>query len=97
MSADITKRERQFAVSGDWARGADNLQWILYRRRSKARGGWEAVSFMRSTRAVLERCCREKGCGDDTARNLLTGLPDTFDAWKATRTPWNAAAPEPAR
>jgi len=24
--------ERQFAVSGDWALGADSLQWILYRR-----------------------------------------------------------------
>jgi hypothetical protein len=30
---------------------------------------------------------REKGCEPSTARNLLAGLPDTFDAWKATRTP----------
>ena len=87
MSADITKRERQFAVSGDWALGADSLQWILYRRASKAKGGWHAVSFVASTRAVLERCMREKGCDKVSARNLLAGLPDTFDAWKATRTP----------
>ena len=32
----VTKQERQFAVSGDWALGADSLQWILYRRRSRA-------------------------------------------------------------
>src|SRR5262249_19034934 len=25
--------ERQFVISGDWARGGDPLQWILYRRR----------------------------------------------------------------
>jgi hypothetical protein len=74
--------ERQFAICGDWALGADNLQWILYRLHSKTKGGWTAVSFVSSTRQVLERCCREKGCGEDTARNLLAGLPDTFDTWK---------------
>ena len=89
--------ERIFAISGDWALGADPLQWILYRRRSRTKGGWSAVSFVRSTRTVLERCMREKGCSEDTARNLLAGLPDTFDAWKATRTPWSAAALEPTR
>src|SRR5262249_2064144 len=84
--------ERIFAISGDWGIGADSLQWILYRRRSKAKGGWNAVSFVRSTRTVLERCMQEKGCSDDTARNLLAGLPDTFDAWKAARTPTDEAA-----
>ena len=93
--------ERQFAVSGDWALGADNLQWILYRRKAKT--GWRAVSFVASTRQVLERCMREKGCEPSTAKNLLAGLPDTFDAWKATRPLWSAAPspvpadPEPAR
>ena len=48
--------ERQFAVSGDWALGVDSLQWILYRRRSRAKGGWDAVSFVGSTREVLARC-----------------------------------------
>ena len=87
--------ERQFAVSGDWALGADNLQWILYRRKAKT--GWRAVSFVASTRQVLERCMREKGCEPSTAKNLLAGLPDTFDAWKATRPPWSAApSPVPA-
>jgi hypothetical protein len=66
MTADITKRERQF-----------NLQWILYRRKAKT--GWRAVSFVAWTRQVLERCMREKGCEPSTAKNLLAELPDTFD------------------
>jgi hypothetical protein len=72
--------ERIFAASGDWA---DALQWILYRRRSQAHGGWRNVAFVRSTRDTLARCMRENGCGEDTAR-LLAGLPPTFDAWKKT-------------
>jgi hypothetical protein len=75
--------ERIFATSGDWALGADGLQWILYKRRSQARGGWTSVSFVRSTRDVLADCMRAKGCGEDTAR-LLTNLPPTFDEWKKT-------------
>jgi hypothetical protein len=68
--------ERIISQSGGWALGADS-------RRSKAKGGWSPVSFVASTRQVLERCCREKGCDDDTARYLLAGLPETFEAWKA--------------
>jgi hypothetical protein len=73
--------ERIFATSGDWALGSDDIQWILYRRRSKTRGGWHGVSFVRSERDILARCMREKGCGDDAAV-LLEGLPATFDEWK---------------
>ena len=81
MTADITKRERQFAVSGDWALGADSLQWILYRRRSRTKGGWDAVSFVGSTRDVLARCMGEEDCPE----RLLDGLPPTFDQWRETR------------
>ena len=75
--------ERQFAVSGDWALGADSLQWILYRRRAK--GEWRAVSFGGSTREVLARCMGEKGCPDVDRAVLLDGLPPTFDQWRKTR------------
>jgi hypothetical protein len=71
------------AQTKDWALGNDSLQWILYRRRSKANGGWYPVSFVSSTRAVLERCGREKGCGNDLAV-LVDGLPPTFDEWLKT-------------
>ena len=77
--------DRIFATSGKWALGADNLQWILYRQRSQTKGGWLGVAFVGSTRAVLERCMQEQGCDDDTARNLLVGLPDTFETWKTAR------------
>ena len=72
-----------FATSGNWALGADGLQWILYRRHSQARGGWTGISFVRSTRDILARCMREKGCGEDAER-LLVGLPSSFDEWKKT-------------
>jgi len=71
-----------FTVSGDWALGADSLQWILYRRRAK--GEWRAVSFVGSTREVLARCMGEKGCPDVDRAFLLAGLPPTFDQWRKT-------------
>lgn len=77
--------ERQFAVSGNWAVGADDLQWILYRRlRKNGELGWRAVSFVRSKRSILERCMHEKGCLEDDRAILLAGLPPTFDQWKKT-------------
>ena len=73
-------------TAGNWALGADSLQWILYRNDNRASGRWTGVSFVHSTRQVLERCMREKGVEAAEARELLSGLPDTFDAWK-TSTP----------
>src|SRR6516225_9012849 len=88
--------ERQFAVSGDWALGADSLQWILYRCRSRANGGWSAVSFVRSTRDVLERCMRENGCSDDDRAHLLAGLPPTFDQWRGGPQASSQLVPDPS-
>src|SRR5262249_49952604 len=85
MTADSTKQERQFAVSGDWALGSDSLQWIVYRRGSGGKSGWRAVSFVATTRAILERCMREKGCPQPQREVLLAGLPPTFDQWCKTR------------
>jgi hypothetical protein len=76
--------ERQFAVSGNWALGADKLQWILYRKRSQERGGWSALSFVSSERGILERCMHEKGCPEDDRAVLLAGLPSTFKEWLKT-------------
>jgi hypothetical protein len=45
------------------------------------------VSFVRSERAILERCMGEKGCPPASAAVLLAGLPDTFDQWHAARSP----------
>jgi hypothetical protein len=76
--------ERVFAVAGDWAVGADEIQWILFRNRGLGR--WKGVSFVRSTRGILARCMREKGVELATAAQLLSGLPDTFDHWKTAQT-----------
>jgi hypothetical protein len=44
---------------------------------------WKQVSFVRSTRAILERCIREKGIElSPDGRAALDALPATFDAWK---------------
>ena len=73
--------ERQFAVCRDWALGADSLQWIIYKRASKLKGGWYGVSFVSSRRTILERCMREKGCPELNRTVLLAGLPETFNEW----------------
>jgi hypothetical protein len=45
--------------------------------------GWRPLSFVHSSRDILARCMREKGVDVDTASQLLAGLPNTFDEWKA--------------
>ena len=90
MGGDMT--DRIFATHGDWAVGADELQWILYRRRSRRLGGWTGVWFVRSTRDILAMGMRERGADDDTARLLLAGLPDTFDQWNRAASARSLAA-----
>jgi hypothetical protein len=71
-------------IAGDWAVGADELQWMLMRRHKRKTGdSWDPVSFVSSTRDILARCMREKGVEDGTASLLLSGLPDTFKPRKA--------------
>jgi hypothetical protein len=74
--------DRQFAVSGKWALASDGLQWILQRKRS-GRPPWRAVSFVRTTKAILARCMGENGATPDEIQSLLADLPDTFDQWKS--------------
>jgi hypothetical protein len=83
-------------LSEKYALGADDLQWIVYRSRRKVpspldaplvcgRGSeWEPVSFVRSTKEILLRCCGPMTC--DEAQLALARYPSTFDAWKAAGT-----------
>ena len=87
--------ERQFAISGNWALGADRLQWILYRCHRRGTGKWDAVSFVASTRVILERCMREKGCPATDRAVLLADLPPTFDQWCKTRQPSSQPVSDP--
>jgi len=70
------------AVSGNWSVTTDGLQWILRRRvgtdRRTGKPVWESVSFVRSTRGILERCMREKETPPEDARKLLAGLGERF-------------------
>jgi len=78
--------DRQFAISGKWALSADRLQWMLQRQHMhKGQPVWHSVSFVASTRDVLARCMREKGCPPADAARLLTGLPATFAEWAKSR------------
>jgi hypothetical protein len=95
-------------LSDKYALGADDLQWIVYRSRSKVpspldaplkcgRGSeWEPVSFVRSTKEILARC-GPVTC--DEAQLALAGYPTTFDAWRAAGAAQGAAvtAQEPER
>jgi hypothetical protein len=45
---------------------------------------WEPVSFVRSTKEILLRCCGPMTC--DEAQLALARYPSTFDAWKAAGT-----------
>jgi len=74
--------ERQFAISNKWALAADRLQWLLQRRQGQR---WASVSFVSSTRDILTRCMREKGCPPADAERLLAGLPSTFEEWAGKR------------
>lgn len=66
--------DRIFATAGDWAVGADELQWMLMRRRTRrAESYWQPVSFVRSTRDILARCMREKGVGEETLFAAVAG------------------------
>lgn len=84
-----------FELSETAALGADALQWILYRREGSK---WRRVSFVRSTKAILLRCVKEKGL-DVTPEGwelLAALLPDTFDVWKLARKPDSAENPPEA-
>jgi hypothetical protein len=78
--------DRQFAISGKFALAADRLQWIVQRGyMSKGQRRWQSVSFVSSTRDILARCLREKGCPPADAERLLAGLPATFEEWAKIR------------
>ena len=55
--------DNRFVTAHDWALASDGMQWILlHNHRQDGTGRWQAVSFVHSTRDILARCMREKGC-----------------------------------
>lgn len=61
-------------LSEKWAVGYDDSQWIVYRGKS-----YDPISFVGSTKDVLERVLRENGAEIDIAgRAALDALPEKF-------------------
>ena len=79
-----------------FALGADDLQWILYKSRREDAPApnaplevrdWFPISFVHSTKGILLRCMREKGCFPwIEAQAAIEAMPSTFNAWKAATT-----------
>jgi hypothetical protein len=88
-----------FKLSETAAIGADDLKWILYRSAGRktlrsAMDAWKGVSFVRSTKAILLRCIREKGLEvSPEGWELLGALPETFDEWKSAQVETCPAVP----
>jgi hypothetical protein len=73
--------EGVIAASGDWSVATDTIQWILRKRRIlKGQPIWQGVSFVRSTKDVLARCMREKGCPPEDAARLLGAISVRFES-----------------
>jgi hypothetical protein len=68
--------DRILISSGNWAVVSDDRQWMLCRTRKS--GPREPLSFVHSTKDILARCMREKGCPPEDAAVLLAALPDRF-------------------
>ena len=79
----MNRDDKLFRISGRWALASDGMQWVLLRQQGQEK--WRGVSFVRSTKDILARCMRERGTPADDARQLLDGLPATFDEWQASR------------
>jgi hypothetical protein len=89
--------DRSFRDANEWSLASDGIQWILQRRRQKnGRVSWRPVSFVRSTRAILARCMREKGVPTADAEQLLAGLPPTFDEWLQASRSWSETLNAPS-
>ena len=76
--------KRIFLLLNDgWSLGADDNQWIVYRKRShRDQTKWQAVSFIASEKHILRRVLREKGIiVSPEANAALNALSDTFKEW----------------
>jgi hypothetical protein len=77
-------------TSGNWSVATDGIQWILRKRagtdRRTGKPVWNPVSFVHSTKDILARCMRERGCPPEDATRLLAGLGSEFSHEQVTGT-----------
>jgi hypothetical protein len=67
--------DRQLMICGRWAVASDGVQWILQRQVGSY---WRNVTSVRSTKDILARCMREKGCPPEVAQRLLEACSRRF-------------------
>ena len=71
-------------LSPRWRLAADNLQWIIQRRRGEK---WDSVSFVATRRDILFRALRELDAEvTPAALDALDDLPLTFKEWVDSHT-----------
>lgn len=70
--------DKQIVIADRFAVATDGIQWVLQRRKGRQ---WQAISFVRSTKAILARCLREAGASPVEADTLLSDLPPCFPGW----------------
>jgi hypothetical protein len=82
------RHQNPTTIGPGWVIGWDARQWIL--QKAKKRGGeieWRGVSYIASTKAILQRCAHENGAtidGDGLA--FISSLPETFKEFIAGQT-----------
>lgn len=88
------RAEHIFHLSRGWAVFADDQQWVLSRSSRAVPEGnialagerWRQLSYIGTTKRILERCIREKGAEvDKQGRRDLDELPATFSEWRLGR------------
>lgn len=86
---DVRNSERIIIIldkSKKSALGADNGQWIVYRRRKRRdHSYWNPISFIASSKAILTRVLREKGIQlTSEAQDFIDSMPGSFREWQNT-------------
>jgi hypothetical protein len=74
-----------FDLAPGWALGYDERQWMVMKGRQKnGKQIWRPVSFVASTKLVLERVIGEHGITlTPAAQKSLDQLPERFKQWIA--------------
>ncbi len=77
-----------------WALGADELQWIVMRRKKRRdQAYWNPEAFIATEKRILRRVLREKGIQPTPeAAEYIDAMPDTFKEWYHLRRAYKVAA-----
>jgi hypothetical protein len=84
------QRDTQIRVVDGWA-ASDRVQWVVQRQRGKS---WVASSFVR-LKIPLRSSMERAGVPRHIRKQLIEGLPGTFDEW-LERT-WHGVAKQSTR